>query len=226
VGIAMTLHPRRIVKEGLRPLDDPPGSHSLKVGVIGLGTGTMAAWGRKGDTMRFYDINPSVKMVSDEFFTYRKDSPAKTDVVLGDARVSLEEEARRGQSEQFDVLVVDAFSSDAIPAHLLTAECGLLYKYHLKPDGLLLLHISNRWLDLSPPARALAQHLGWKAALVDNEDEDAPGARSSEWVIVTANAEFMKMDGVKNAVTEWTAKDRPPLLWRDDFTSLWPVFQW
>jgi hypothetical protein len=226
VGLAVTLHPRRIVKEGVRLLNDVPVSHNLKIGVIGLGTGTMAAWGRKGDTIRFYDINPSVERVSRAFFTYRQDSPARVEVVLGDARVKLEEEVRRGESQQFDVLAVDAFSSDAIPAHLLTAECAMLYKYHLKPDGLLLLHISNRWLDLSPPARALAQHLGWTAALIDAEDEEGPGIRSSSWVVVTANMEFLKTDGVKSAITEWTPKDRPPLLWRDDFTSLWPVFQW
>ncbi len=222
VGIAMTLHPRRFVQEG----EDPATPHNMAIGVIGLGTGTMAAWGRKGDTMRFYEINPSVQRVSDEFFTYRKDTPARTTVVLGDARVKLEEEAARGESQQFDVLVVDAFSSDAIPAHLLTAECGLLYKYHLKPDGLLLLHISNRWLDLRPPARALAHHLGWTAALIDSDNEDGPGGRSSAWVVVTANTVFLRIEGVKSAITEWSKSDRPPLLWRDDFTSLWPVFEW
>jgi hypothetical protein len=222
IGIALTLHPKRFVQPG----EAPGTSHSLKIGVIGLGTGTLTAWAKAGDTVQFYEINPSVERVSDQYFTYRKDSPAHVSVVLGDARVKLEEQAKRGESQGFDVLAVDAFSSDAIPAHLLTAECGLLYKYHLKPDGLLVLHISNRWLDLRPPARGLARRLGWTAALIDSDNEDAPGGRSSTWVVVTANAAFLKIDGVKSSITEWTKDDRPVLEWRDDFTSLWPVFQW
>jgi len=222
VGLAVTFHPKRHVQP-----DDPPDAlHSLRIGVIGLGTGTMAAWGKHGDIVRFYDINPSVERVSSEFFSYRKDSPANVDVVLGDARVKMEEQQRRGESQQFDVLAVDAFSSDAIPAHLLTAECGELYKYHLAPDGLLLLHISNRWLDLAPPARALAEHLGWSSALIESNDEEGPGIRSSTWVVVTANTAFLESDPIRAATTAWKRDDKPPLKWRDDFTSLWPVFNW
>jgi hypothetical protein len=223
VGIAMTVHPNRVGHLG----EDAATPHTMKIGVIGLGTGSMAAWSRKGDTIRFYEINSSVKKLSDDgYFTYLKDTLAHVDVVLGDARVKLEEEEKRGESQQFDVLVVDAFSSDAIPAHLLTAESALIYKYHLKPDGLLLLHISNRWLDLKPPSRAIAHLLGWTAVLIDSENEDEPGGRSSVWVIVTANTEFLQTADVKAAVTDWSKTDRPVLLWRDDFTSLWPLFRW
>ena len=108
--------------------------------------------------------------------------------------------------------------------HLLTAECATLYKYHLKPDGLLALHISNRWLDLKPPARGLAHSLGWRAGLVETDDESGPGIKASSWVIVSGNTTFFNMDRVRGAITEWTKDDRPPLLWRDDFTSLWPLF--
>jgi hypothetical protein len=223
IGIAVTLHPRRFRETQ----GDDGGDHRLKIGVIGLGAGTISAWGKAGDTIRFYEINPSVDSVSQHYFTYRKDSPAHIQFVLGDARVRLEEEAKRGESQQFDVLAVDAFSSDAIPVHLLTAECATLYKYHLKPDGLLMLHISNRWLDLQPPSRGLAQHLGWRAGLFDSDDESGPGIRSSTWVVVASpDATFWKIDGVKSALVEWSKTEHKPFLWRDDFTSLLPVFQW
>jgi len=216
IGIAIDNHPARF-----------QGNRTLRLGMIGLGTGTIAAYGKPGDTIRFYEINPSVERISNDYFTYRKDaeaSRARVDVILGDARVKLEEQAARGESQQFDILAVDAFSSDSIPVHLLTAECATLYKYHLKPDGLLALHLSNRWLDLKAPARGLAHSLGWRAGLIDSDDESGAGIRASTWVIVSGNSTFFKMDAVRKAITEWSKEDRPPLLWRDDFTSLWPVF--
>jgi len=216
IGIAINNHPARF-----------RGNRTLRLGMIGLGTGTVAAYGTPGDTIRFYEINPSVQRISNDYFSYRKDgigSGARVDVILGDARVKLEEEAARGESQQFDILAVDAFSSDSIPVHLLTAECAELYKYHLKPDGLLALHISNRWLDLKAPARGLAHSLGWRAGLVDTDDESSPGSRSSSWVMVSPSSAFFQVDAVRKAITEWSKDDRPPLLWRDDFTSLWPVF--
>ena len=110
-----------------------------RVGMIGLGTGTIASYGRAGDYYRIYEINPLVLEVARREFTYLLDCPAKVDVVLGDARLSLEREP----SQQFDVLAVDAFSGDAIPVHLLTLETFRLYFRHLRPDGILAVHVSN-----------------------------------------------------------------------------------
>jgi hypothetical protein len=120
------------------------GHLNRRVAVVGLGAGTTAALGRPGDVFRFYEINPDVETISRAWFSYLKDSRARTEVVLGDARVQLERELAQGQSQDFDAIAVDAFSSDAIPIHLLTAECGDIYRQRLKPGGLLLLHISNR----------------------------------------------------------------------------------
>ena len=119
---------------------------AIRVGVIGLGTGTISAYGRPGDYYRFYEINPLVLRLAHTEFTFLRDCKAKVDVAMGDARLSLEREA----PENFDVLAVDAFSSDSIPVHLLTREAMQLFFRHLKPDGILAVHISNRYLDLQP----------------------------------------------------------------------------
>jgi hypothetical protein len=188
-----------------------------KIAVVGLGAGTLAALGRPGDTFRFYEINPGVETIADTLFFYLKDSKATTQVVLGDARVQLERES----SQDFDAIAVDAFSSDNIPMHLLTAECGDIYRRHLAPGGLLLLHISNRTLDLEPVARGLAEHLGWKAVQFVSGEDEHTGESSATWVLMTADSSFLGR--VESKTTGWS---RPPLIWTDDFASLWHVLRW
>ena len=195
-----------------------------RVAIIGLGTGTLAAYGRPGDTFRFYEINPAVEQIAETWFTYLKNSKARTEVVLGDARVQLEREFAGGHSHDFDVIAVDAFSSDAIPLHLLTAECGDLYRERLAPGGLLLLHISNRLLNLEPVARGLAQHLGWKAALFESGDNTETGESSATWVLMTSNVDFFLQQGMAQEV-RWVGKGRTPITWTDDFASLWHVLK-
>ncbi len=193
-----------------------------RVAVIGLGAGTMAAWGRPGDTFRFYEINPAVEGIANAWFTYLKDSKARTEVVLGDARVQMERELAQGQSHDYDLIAVDAFSSDAIPLHLLTAECGDLYRERLRPGGLLLLHISNLYLNLEPVARGLARHLGWKAVTFESGDDTETGESSATWVLITNDAEFLLQPGMSQEVS-WTGKQKRPITWTDDFASLWHV---
>jgi hypothetical protein len=197
---------------------------SRRIAVIGLGTGTMAAWGRPGDTFRFYEINPAVENIANTWFTYLKNSKARTEVVLGDARVQMERELAAGQSHDFDVIAVDAFSSDAIPMHLLTAECGETYRQRLVPDGLLLLHVSNRLLNLEPVARGLARHLGWRAATFESGDEVETGESTATWVLITDNSEIFQHPGLSQEVS-WTGKNRTPITWTDDFASLWHVLK-
>ncbi len=195
-----------------------------RVAVIGLGTGTLAAWGRAGDTFRFYEINPAVEGIAQTWFSYLKDSKARIEVVLGDARVQMERELAEGQSHDFDVIAVDAFSSDAIPLHLLTAECGDVYQKRLKPGGLLLLHISNRLLNLEPVARGMARRLGWKAVTFMSGDETETGESSATWVLLTSNAGFLLQPGVSQKIS-WMGKEERPILWTDDFASLWHVLK-
>lgn len=192
-----------------------------RIAVIGLGAGTLAAWGRPGDTFRFYEINPAVESFARRWFTYLQDSKAKTETVQGDARVELERELANGRSGQYDLIAVDAFTSDAIPFHLLTSECADVYRRSLAPGGLLLLHISNRVLNLEPVARGMAEHLGWKALVFVSGDDAQTGESSSKWVLITDNSEFLAQSQLAARSAPWTR--RAPILWTDDFVSLWHV---
>ncbi len=196
-----------------------------RVAIIGLGTGTLAAWGRPGDTIRFYEINPSVETIAGTWFSFLKDSQARTEVVLSDARVQLERELARGEAQAFDMIAVDAFSSDVIPVHLLTAECGDIYRRHLAPGGLLLLHISNRSLNLERVARGLAEHLGWKAVLFFSGAKEETGESTSRWVLITANTGFFEQHRIADEIANWTDR-RQPITWTDDFASLWHVLKY
>jgi hypothetical protein len=192
-----------------------------RIAVIGLGTGTMAAWGRPGDLVRFYEINPLVQTIATTLFTFLPDSKAKIEVVLGDARIRMEQE-----QSVFDLIVVDAFSSDAIPMHLLTAEAADIYRKHLTPGGMLLFHISNRSLNLEPVIRGLAQHLNWNAAQILAGDDPATGEDGSSWVIVAENLELLQKITQEAPHVGWTDPKRKPILWTDDFASLWHVLKW
>ena len=152
-------------------------------------------------------------------------SPAHFAALAGDARVQMERELASGQVEDFDVIAVDAFSSDAIPLHLLTAECGDIYRRRLSPGGFLLLHISNRSLNLEPVTRGLAQHLGWQAAELVSTDHIATGESSSNWVLITANTDFLKRPEITGTTVHWAGKQRPSITWTDDFASLWHVLK-
>lgn len=190
-----------------------------RIAVVGLGTGTLAAWGKPGDEFRFYEINPNVIALANSWFTFLKDSPARVETVLGDARVQLSAELARGASHDFDAIAVNAFSSDSIPMHLLTAECADIYRARLKPGGILLLHITNRTLDLEPVARGVAEHLGWQASQLISSRDSETGESSSQWVVI--GADILPY----TQATGWAALTRPPLIWTDDFASLWHVLK-
>jgi SAM-dependent methyltransferase len=200
---------------------DRPQNAARRIGVIGLGAGTIAAYGRPGDVIRFYDINPAVQPIARNVFTYIRDSGAKVDVVEGDARTSLAGE----EPQQFDVLVVDAFSGDAIPIHLLTTQALALYRRHLAPNGILAFHISNRHVDLEPPIALLAASAGMEARHVNSLGKDDPGAYSSTWMLVTDNAAFFQQPEL--VAHAFFPDTRPGLrVWTDDYSALLPVLRW
>jgi spermidine synthase len=149
----------------------------LRVGVIGLGAGTLAAYGQAGDRFRFYELNPQVEWLARREFSYLKNTPATVEMVLGDGRLSLEREA----PQNFDVLVVDAFSGDSVPVHLLSTEALAVYRRHLKADGWLALHVSNTVLDLVPVARSLAPR---QATHLNVKVDDTIGRSESDWVLI------------------------------------------
>lgn len=194
---------------------------ATNIGVIGLGTGTIAAYGRPGDRIRFYEINPAVDPIARNVFAYIRDSAAQVQVIGGDARTSLAREVPMG----FNVLVVDAFSGDAIPLHLLTTQTMALYRKHLAPGGILAFHISNQHVDLEPPIALLAQSAGMTAMRVTNGPNDDRGEFASTWVLVSDNADFFAQPAVASHT------DPPALMpglhvWTDDYSSLLPLVHW
>jgi hypothetical protein len=191
-----------------------------RVGVIGLGAGTLAAYGNAGDYFRFYEINPLVVSIAQNWFSYLRDTPAKVDVTMGDARLSLAAEPR----QQFDVLAVDAFSGDAIPVHLLTREAFALYLLHLKPGGILAIHTSNTFLDLAPVVQLLADDAHYPARLVTNGDDLRKLIDASDWVLVTRNDRFL------NNLDATTLQESVELplklrLWTDDYNNLFQILR-
>jgi SAM-dependent methyltransferase len=194
--------------------------HPVRVGVIGLGTGTIAAYGRPGDVYRFYDIDANVIHIARSEFTFLADSKAKVEIALGDARLTLEREPPQG----FDVLAVDAFSSDAIPVHLITREALQTYVRDLKPDGIVAFHVSNRFLDLIPVVARLAKELNLHATLIsddpDEEDEDRSFKSRSDWVLVSPDAKALAARAIVGAGAQ-PPKEHPEWrTWTDDYSNL------
>jgi SAM-dependent methyltransferase len=192
-----------------------------RIGVIGLGAGTLAAYGQAGDYFRFYEINPAVPPIARNVFSYIRESGAQIDIVEGDARTTLADE----QPQQFDVLAVDAFSGDAIPLHLLTAQALALYRRHLAPGGILAFHISNQHVDLEPAITLLAQSGGMKAVRISSVANADRGEFSANWVLLTDNAAFFSEPEVANAAVPPAFKTGLRL-WTDDYSSLLPLLRW
>ena len=196
---------------------------AVRIGVIGLGTGTTAAYGRLGDYIRYYEINPLVLELAKREFYFLKDCKAKLDVVMGDARLSLEQELKDGQPQNFDVLAVDAFSSDSIPVHLLTKEAMDLYFRHLRPDGILAVHISNRYLNLQPVLEGEVRATQKIARVVDTEDDDTQDVFGATWVLITSPASGFKGETLTNSAP--LDSQRTVRLWTDDYSNLFKILK-
>jgi hypothetical protein len=198
---------------------------AVRVGVIGLGVGTLAAYGRAGDSVRFYELDRDVVALANSRFTYLQATPARVEVALGDARLSLEAEAQSSGSGRFDVLAVDAFSSDSIPVHLLTREAIALYVGHLADDGIVAVHISNRFLDLQPVLANIVGASGLHATLIDDEiDDDASKASSSEWVLISRDAATLA-DGEIGKRGEALREQADVGVWTDGYNNLLRVMK-
>ncbi len=206
----------------LRPEGQP-----MDVAMIGMGTGTTAAWGRPGDRYRIYELDPQVPYVANRFFTYLSGSRAQVTTVLGDARLSMERESADGTRDAstapFDIIAVDAFSSDSIPVHLITREALRIYLQRLKPDGVIAFHVSNRFLRLAPVVSQLAADAGLSAIDVSDDPSDEMYS-SSEWVLVTRNEVFLDRDDVLDASTEIDDIRGLPI-WTDQFNNLFKILK-
>ena len=192
---------------------------STRVGVVGLGTGTLAVYGRKGDVYRFYEINPQVVEVASHDFTYLSDSGAAIEHVLGDARLSMEREP----PQNYDVLVIDAFSSDSIPVHLITREAMEVYLKHMKPGGVVAFHVTNRFLHLAPVVKRIADAGGLQAALISDDAEGSDLART-DWVLVTRDAALLKRGEIAAAANP-IDEIRGLGVWTDDFNNLFQILK-
>jgi hypothetical protein len=196
------------------------GDAPKRVGVIGLGAGTLATYGHPGDSIRFYEINPLVERLARHFFTFLKDSQSDVRVVDGDARLSLGAEAPQG----YQVLVVDAFSGDAIPVHLLTREAMELYQKHLANGGVIAFHISNQYLNLAPVVVRLAQNAQMQSRVIHSFANESKGEFSATWVLVSNNQSFFNEPEIAHTVAEHPQMDGVRL-WTDDYSSLLPILR-
>ncbi len=209
-----------------RIIDFLPGFPGRHIGLVGLGAGSIAAYGLPGDRLRIYEINPDVTRIARQRFTYLADSPAAVELVPGDARLSLEAELARGQRQRFDLLALDAFSSDAIPVHLLTAEAFDLYLEHLRPGGVIAVHISNRHLDLRPVIVAQAKRqLMHFLTIADEPGDDTWWLYSTTWMLLSRDPGLLEDDALAPHADPPPDATAKPVLWTDDFASLLGVLK-
>jgi SAM-dependent methyltransferase len=194
-------------------------SRPVRLGVVGLGTGTLAVYGRKGDVYRFYEINPEVIEVARSEFTFLGDSAARVETVLGDARLAMEREP----AQDYDLLAIDAFSSDSIPVHLITREAMNVYLRHVRPGGVIAFHVTNRFLRLAPVVKRIADEGGLHTALISDGAESSDLA-STDWVLVARDPKVLQRPGIAKHVT---AIDEIPGLgvWTDDFNNLFQILK-
>lgn len=204
-------------------------TYPLHVGVIGLGAGTLAVYGRPGDKYDFFEINPVVIRFADEHFSFLRDSAAQCRVVEGDARLSLEREAgdatKNDAGKKYDILVLDAFSGDSIPTHLLTVEAFELYLSRLADDGIIAVHLSNRYLDLVPVVAAAAKRLGLEGMWGVNKPDPATYVQPARWALLTRTPNSPTWKKLKRYGFADLAKSREVRLWTDGYSNLFEILK-
>ena len=205
--------------EAIRSQSDRP----LKVGVLGLGAGAMTTWVKPADSIVFFEINPIVAEIAEKYFTYLSKCPADCSVVLGDGRIQLQKLLKQQGPAGYDLLFMDAFASDSIPIHLLTRECVDLYFEHLKSDGVLIAHITNRFIDLRPVLLNHAKRLSLEPVLIEYQSPDEKF--ETRWVILTRNEGVLNSDAVKNFQSP-TPEDLESVKWTDDYASVAALLDW
>jgi len=199
-----------------------PDRRSARIAVVGMGIGAMLAWCEPEDQFTFYELNPLVEEIALEHFSYLRQFRNQATVNIGDGRVLLERQLEGSGPGQFDIIAMDAFSSDAIPQHLLTIECFQLYLKHLGPDGILVAHITNRFVDLAPVVYSAAEEL--KLNTYFRTDSVAGGDHQTTWILLSRNADFDKVEWMH--ALECEPAIRKTVRWTDDFASLGSVTRW
>ncbi|MCE9647867.1 MAG: fused MFS/spermidine synthase [Chloroflexi bacterium] len=213
---------------GILLLNHPLRGNNMKVGVLGLGVGTLAAYAQPGDSYRFYEINPVVVDLAQGqggYFTFLKDSQAQVAIVEGDARISLERELAAGQAQHFDVLVLDTFSSDSIPVHLVTREAFALYLQHLAPDGVIAAHISNRHLDLRPVFWQLSREFGLAIVQINRPASLGDKGFPSEWILLAHDPALLNTPEIQSHAVSFDGYSTTIRLWTDDYSNLFQILK-
>ena len=212
---------------GLAILNHPRYGQNLRVGMLGVGIGTLAYYGQPGDVYRLYEINPVVADLAEGrggYFSFVKDSKADVTMVLGDARISLERELAENGSQQFDILALDTFSSDSIPVHLVTKEAFALYLEHLAPDGVIAAHITNLHLDLQPVFWGLAEYYDLSMVRVEYESEDA-GGYASYRILLARDPVLLDITAIQERAIDLSEYTTNLKLWTDDYSNLFQILK-
>lgn len=212
---------------GLALLNHPRYGHDMRVGILGAGVGTLASYGLPGDSYRLYEINPSVVELADGqggYFSFVKDSKADVTMIVGDARISLERELAENGSQNFDMLVLDAFSSDSIPVHLLTKEAFELYLKHLASDGIIAVNITNRYLDPQPIVWQLAQYYGLYMVRVDYGGVLSTGYPSF-WILLARDPSLLNIPAIQERAVDLNGYSTNLKMWTDDYSNLFQILK-
>lgn len=196
----------------------------LKIAVIGLGTGTIATLADAGDELHFYDIDENIIEVSKSYFTFLNDSPAKHKIFLGDGRIEMQKLLNTAGSQHYDLIVLDAFNGDSIPFHLMTQEAMTLYRQHLKAGGIIAFHISNKFMDLKPVTKALANLHSFLHFSIITPGDRAIGTFSSSWTLLSGNLQLAVWIYEHKPEAILHDKNLKPILWTDNFNSMLPLF--
>jgi hypothetical protein len=218
-GIAFSQY-RELLSEGEQEA-------GLRVGIIGLGTGTLAAYARPDDYLRFYEINPDVIRLAEGdqgYFTFLSDTKGEYDIIVGDARVSLEKELSLGQKQDFDLFFIDAFNGDSVPVHLLTREAFEVYLAHMKPEGILAFNVTNRHLDLPSVVQQQADHFGLRSILI-NTGEDGKEL-TLKWMLLSYNDKFFEQPEIAAHLDPGReAEGKRNRMWTDDYSNLFQILK-
>ncbi|MEI7845005.1 MAG: fused MFS/spermidine synthase [Chloroflexota bacterium] len=212
---------------GLAILNHPQHGKGMNVGVVGMGIGVLAAYSQPGDAYRLYEINPvAIRLAKGEggYFSFLQDSPAKIVVIPGDGRISLEQELQTTGSNQFDILILDAFSSDSVPVHLIDKESFEIYLNHLKSDGILAMNVTNNYLDLRPVAWQLAQFYGLKMVYI-TKPGDGLSSYASQWILMSRNPSILDIPAIKSQVSGLEDFNKNLPLWTDNYSNLFQVLK-
>lgn len=196
---------------------------NIRIGIIGLGVGTIAAYGNKGDFIKFYELNPLDVQLAEEYFTYLSDTPATVETVIGDGRLSMEKELAEKKKQNFHLFVVDAFNDDAIPVHLLTKEAFAVYKNHLNKNGIIAVHISNTYLDLTPVVAKAADYHKLHIRFIDAPPINKLQTRS-KWAFLSADPTVLNTPEIKKF--QLRTGHTPISLWTDDYSNLFQIVKY